>query len=189
MIPFHNFAVAGYKYPPIYRDISFSWLNILSVYFSGSCLFILCIIPTKSRLLHGLLHTEFMEKTKSFLRDRHTQCGWLVVVFDVSPLYVTGKQFLANIMFNYYDHNSDNRLDDAELRDIEHRDHLSQLSHYCSLSDMLRREDTSHDGHISLAEFHAAFSESQLLRGQGGRGWGVDRGEEEEVYKRGRGEG
>jgi len=95
------------------------------------------------------------------------------VVFDVNTLYVTGKQFLANIMFNYYDRNSDNRLDDTELRDIEHRDHLSQLSHYCSLSDMLRRDDTSRDGHISLSEFYTAFSESQLLRGTGRTGVGV----------------
>ncbi|KAK2189211.1 hypothetical protein NP493_113g02036 [Ridgeia piscesae] len=85
----------------------------------------------------------------------------------------TRKQFLANIMFNYYDRNSDNRLDDTELRDIEHRDHLSQLSHYCSLSDMLHRDDTSRDGHISLSEFYTAFSESQLLRGTGRTGVGV----------------
>ena len=74
--------------------------------------------------------------------------------------YVVGKQFLANIMFNYYDHDSDNQLDAAELRDIEHRDHLSQLSHYCGLTDMLSHDDTDSDGYISLTEFYAAFSES-----------------------------
>ena len=62
-------------------------------------------------------------------------------------------------MFNYYDHNSDNELGATELHDIEHRDHLSQLSRSCGLSDMLSRDDASGDGAISLSEFYAAFSE------------------------------
>ena len=62
-------------------------------------------------------------------------------------------------MFNYYDHNSDSNLDATELHDIEHRDHLSQLSRSCGLGDMLSRDDTSGDDAISLEEFYAAFSE------------------------------
>ena len=70
-----------------------------------------------------------------------------------------GKQFVANIMFNYYDRNNNQALDEAELQDVEHRDHLEKLSRFCGLADMLTYDDKQEDGNISLPEFYNAFGE------------------------------
>ena len=64
-------------------------------------------------------------------------------------------------MFSYYDRDNSQQLDEAELSDIEHRDHLEKLSLYCSLADMLTFDDNEEDGNISLAEFYHAFSKYQ----------------------------
>ena len=63
-------------------------------------------------------------------------------------------------MFNYYDRNSNQLLSDAELDDIEHRDHLEKLSSFCTLVDLLNIDDNNEDGNISLPEFYRAFSKS-----------------------------
>lgn len=78
----------------------------------------------------------------------------------LSTIVIAGKQFLANIMFSYYDHDNNGQLNEDELFDIEHRDHLEKLSRYCSLADMLTFDDKEdEDRNISLAEFYKAFSE------------------------------
>ena len=66
---------------------------------------------------------------------------------------------MANIMFNYYDRNNNQALDEAELQDVEHRDHLEKLSRFCGLADMLTYDDKQEDGNISLPEFYNAFGE------------------------------
>lgn len=71
--------------------------------------------------------------------------------------FLAGKQFVANIMFNYYDRNSNQVLDEAELQDVEHRDHLEKLSRFCGLADMLTFDDKQEDGNITLSEFYSAF--------------------------------
>ena len=60
-------------------------------------------------------------------------------------------------MFNYYDNNEDQLLSEAELLDIETRDHLSKLSQFCSLTDLLAFDDANTDSNISLSEFYTAF--------------------------------
>ena len=61
-------------------------------------------------------------------------------------------------MFSYYDRDNSQTLDEAELTDVEHRDHLEKLSLFCSLADMLTYDDREEDGNISLVEFYQAFS-------------------------------
>ncbi len=68
-----------------------------------------------------------------------------------------GKQFVANIVFNYYDRNSNQLLDEIELDDIEHRDHLDKLSRFCGLTDLLSFDDEDEDQNIDLDEFYKAF--------------------------------
>ena len=70
------------------------------------------------------------------------------------------KQLVANIMLNYYDRDSDGQLTEAELDDIEHRDHLDKLNRYCSLTHMLTYDDTNEDELIDNKEFFKAFSKS-----------------------------
>ena len=80
-------------------------------------------------------------------------------VVSVFLFIFSGKQFVANIMFNYYDRNSNQLLDEVELEDIEHRDHLEKLSRYCGLVDLLAFDDQDEDQSIALMEFYKAFSE------------------------------
>lgn len=60
-------------------------------------------------------------------------------------------------MFKYYDRNDDHSLNEDELEDIEHRDHLERLSRFCRLTDMLVFDDKEEDGNVSLSEFYVAF--------------------------------
>jgi Ca2+-binding EF-hand superfamily protein len=62
-------------------------------------------------------------------------------------------------MFTYYDRNGDQLLNEAELVDIERRDHLERLSRFCRLTDMLTFDDKEEDGNVSLSEFFVAFRE------------------------------
>ena len=72
---------------------------------------------------------------------------------------MTGKQFVVNIMFNYYDRSADGLLTRDELRDVEARDELSQLSLHCRLVDMTSFDDHNGDGNVTLHEFQEAFGE------------------------------
>ena len=63
-------------------------------------------------------------------------------------------------MFNYYDRSADGLLNGAELRDVETRDQLSQLSTHCRLTDMTSYDDQNSDGNVTLHEFQEAFGES-----------------------------
>ena len=74
-------------------------------------------------------------------------------------MHCLGKQFVANIMFNYYDRDSNQYLDEGELMDIERRDHLDKLSSVCGLIDLLSFNDENKDANISLIEFYEAFGE------------------------------
>ena len=60
-------------------------------------------------------------------------------------------------MFNYYDINTDQLLSEAELIDIEHRDHLEKLSQNCHLVDLLTFDDSDRDLRISMEEFYHAL--------------------------------
>ena len=72
---------------------------------------------------------------------------------------LTEAQFLANIMFNYYDHDNDQVLSLSELDNIEHKNHLEKLSPSCSLTDLLSFDDLEpEDGTINMDEFLTAFS-------------------------------
>ena len=61
-------------------------------------------------------------------------------------------------MFNYYDRDSNQQLSEAELDDIEHRDHLEKLSAFCTLVDLLDFDDSNEDANITITEFYKAFS-------------------------------
>ena len=73
------------------------------------------------------------------------------------------KQFVANIMFNYYDLNGDEKLTEEDLDEIERRDHLDKLSRFCRLADLLTFNDREEDGSITLTEFYSAFSKSPAV--------------------------
>ena len=88
---------------------------------------------------------------------------WLVLCGSINDCvvvgHVTGKQFVVNIMFNYYDRSADGLLTRDELRDVEARDELSQLSLHCRLVDMTSFDDHNGDGNVTLHEFQEAFGE------------------------------
>lgn len=75
---------------------------------------------------------------------------------------LAGRQFVANIMFSYYDRNNNQVLEEVELDDIEHRDHLEKLSRFCVLTDMLAFDDNGEDGTLAIHEFYQAFSKSSF---------------------------
>ena len=66
-------------------------------------------------------------------------------------------------MFNYYDLDGNEKLDEEDLNEIERRDHLDKLSQFCRLADLLTFNDREGDGSISLTEFYGAFSKSFVL--------------------------
>ncbi|CAH1795561.1 unnamed protein product [Owenia fusiformis] len=73
------------------------------------------------------------------------------------------KQFLVNIIFNYYDLDGNEKVDKVELYNIEHRNHLERLSQLCQLPDMLTFFDTMEPkGAISIDEMYKAFNVSRV---------------------------
>ncbi|XP_014246799.1 follistatin-related protein 5-like isoform X2 [Cimex lectularius] len=75
----------------------------------------------------------------------------------------TGKEYLVSTMFTYYDLNRDDHLDKDELQKISDQEHLNTLSDGCTLSDMLRYDDSDQDGLLSVNEFYSAFSKLYSL--------------------------
>ncbi|XP_029633661.1 follistatin-related protein 5-like [Octopus sinensis] len=73
------------------------------------------------------------------------------------------KQYLATLMFSYYDDSLDNFLQESELLHIEEKEQFKNLSAKCSLLNMLPFEDTDHDNKISFKEFISAFNVPGLL--------------------------
>ncbi|GAB1606356.1 follistatin-related protein 5-like [Argonauta hians] len=76
------------------------------------------------------------------------------------------KQYLATLMFSYYDDNLDNFLQESELQNIEQKEQFKNLSAKCNLLNMLPYEDSNHDSQLSFKEFVSAFNIPGLLLDQ-----------------------
>ena len=78
-------------------------------------------------------------------------------------IYFLGRQFVASVMFSYYDQNSDQQLDVAELNSAASKNnHLDKLSQHCHLEDMIQFDDLNRDKMLSLTEFYMALSKVLL---------------------------
>lgn len=74
------------------------------------------------------------------------------------------KQYLATLMFSYYDNDLDNFLEEVELWRIEQKENFEKLSEKCTLLNMINYEDSGDkDGKISFKEFVSAFNVPGLL--------------------------
>jgi len=62
-------------------------------------------------------------------------------------------------MFEYYDKNSDDYLDLAELNDVERHDYLHSVfeTTSCHMHDFIILQDTDDDHKLSLSEFNVAM--------------------------------
>ncbi|KAF5303953.1 hypothetical protein FQA39_LY01738 [Lamprigera yunnana] len=68
------------------------------------------------------------------------------------------KDYLVSIMFSHYDQNNNGNLEISELRTITSQEHFETLTTGCTLSSMIKFDDTNHDGKLSINEFYTAFS-------------------------------
>lgn len=74
-------------------------------------------------------------------------------------LTVSEREYLATLMFSFYDRDLDFYLEDAEAREMEEKEHYERLSDACILSDMIPYADRNPvDGKLSVSEFIAAFN-------------------------------
>uniref|UniRef100_A0A1Y1K1I9 Follistatin-related protein 5 n=2 Tax=Photinus pyralis TaxID=7054 RepID=A0A1Y1K1I9_PHOPY len=68
------------------------------------------------------------------------------------------KDYLVSIMFSHYDQNNNGNLEISELKTITSQEHFETLTTGCTLSSMIKFDDTNHDGKLSINEFYTAFS-------------------------------
>ncbi|XP_046379579.2 follistatin-related protein 5-like [Haliotis rufescens] len=75
------------------------------------------------------------------------------------------REYLATLMFSFYDRDLDFYLEDAEAREMEEKEHYERLSDACILSDMIPYADRNPvDGKLSVSEFIAAFNGSMKVK-------------------------
>ncbi|KAK6171025.1 hypothetical protein SNE40_019287 [Patella caerulea] len=71
------------------------------------------------------------------------------------------REYLATLIFSYYDRDIDYYLEKSELYEIEKKEDFGQLDNFCSLPDMLLYDDVEpNDNKISVNEFLKAFDKS-----------------------------
>lgn len=85
------------------------------------------------------------------------------------------KDYLVSIMFSHYDQNNNGNLEVSELNTVSFllrhekfihikwfqlsvQERLDTFSSGCTLSSMIKYDDSNHDGKLSLNEFYTAFS-------------------------------
>ncbi len=71
----------------------------------------------------------------------------------------TEREYLATLMFSFYDRDLDFYLSPDEAREMEEKEHFERLSTSCALPDIITYSDRNPvDGRLSVTEFIAAFN-------------------------------
>ena len=73
-------------------------------------------------------------------------------------LMFTDKHRLAEVMFNYFDHNYNGRIEKEELWEMQLRESMDKISTLCTLLDIVTFDELgTKDGVLSPDEFIQAF--------------------------------
>ena len=76
-------------------------------------------------------------------------------------LLFTDKHRLAEVMFNYFDHNYNGRIEKEELWEMQLRESMDKISTLCTLLDIVTFDELgTKDGVLSPDEFIQAFGKS-----------------------------
>ena len=73
----------------------------------------------------------------------------------------TDKHRLAEVMFNYFDHNYNGRIEKEELWEMQLRESMDKISTLCTLLDIVTFDELgTKDGVLSPDEFIQAFGKN-----------------------------
>ena len=80
-----------------------------------------------------------------------------IFILNIFGLF-TEKHKLAEVMFNYFDHNYNGRIEKEELWEMQLRESMDKISSLCTLLDIVTFDELGvKDGMLSPDEFIQAF--------------------------------